>query len=278
VTIVSNVVVVLDERVRTWTAVLAVAGWPELEMTRTPHGLHLQSKALSHHLRELDGLDTLPIVQGTKEMLANEGPLAPTLTAALAADQADAAKAFADAAGLAEFWAAHTDVWAEAVAHLTEIVNNAPIVDFCTKLLANGRVLPAKITICPTLTYPLLSTVLSTDVDNFIIAVPPPKAWGASSPWPYAEWADEVMFRVMRALAGQLFATDLADASDEQKRLATYAAAILFLETAFGEATGMAFLVQKKREDSLPRLPLAVEAVRDHIADPNQASLASRLD
>ena len=123
----------------------------------------------------------------------------------------------------------------------------------------------------------MLSTVISTDGDNLVAAVPPPKAWGASSPWPYAEWADEVLGRIVRELAGALLGSEMVGGTAEQMTLMKYATAALFLETAFGEDTGLSFMVQKKREEKLPQLPLAIEWMRDHMADPNASPLLERF-
>jgi len=277
VTIVSDVIVTLDERVRTWTAVLAAAGWADLEQTQEPHGVHLQSKALSQYLNEQEGVTTAAVVNSVDNLLKSGASLSDILAEVLA-DQADALTAFAQDVNLESgLWADHTAVWQEAVDHLQEIVANAPIEPFCQTLLPQGQQLPAKMTIVPTLTYPMLSTVVANDGDNLIAVVPPPKAWGASSPWPYAEWADEVLGRVVRELAGALLASEMGGASADQLKLMKFATAVLFLEEAFGEDTGMSYMVQKKREEGIPQLPLAVEWMRDHVANPNETPLMTRF-
>ena len=141
-TIVSKIMVTLDERVRTWTAVLAAAGWAEKEQAHTPHGVHLQSKALSQHLHEQSGLTDLPLVQEIGKSLMVAPELAELLAYVLVQLQAGRLAGFAAQADLAGLWVDHTAVWDEAVAHLTEIVDDAPVLDFCAKLMPEGKQLP----------------------------------------------------------------------------------------------------------------------------------------
>jgi hypothetical protein len=48
----------------------------------------------------------------------------------------------------------------------------------------------------------------------------------------------------------------------------------LCLEEEFDEAEAMTYLVQKKKEQNLPRLPLAVATLRDYLAAPDGRDLS----
>jgi hypothetical protein len=103
--------------------------------------------------------------------------------------------------------------------------------------------------------------------------LPPAKAWGESPPWPFGEDPGWVIAQSCFYLVHHFLADTLAQMNETQGGLLTYAAVTLCLEKEFDEAEAMTYLVQKKKEQNLPRLPLAVELLRNYLAEPGEHSL-----
>jgi len=107
--------------------------------------------------------------------------------------------------------------------------------------------------------------------------LPPAKAWGESPPWPFGEDPGWVIAQSCYYLVQHFLADELAQMDETGQSLLTYAAVTLCLEEEFDEAEAMTYLVQKKKEQKLPRLPLAVELLRDYLAGRDDRTL-SQLD
>jgi hypothetical protein len=114
-----------------------------------------------------------------------------------------------------------------------------------------------------------------------VLYAPPPKAWGASTPWRYSERPDEVQAAFTEAFARCVFEHELPPAQAALKAQAgtfALAAAVLFLRQAEGDAAGDQFMVMEKRTRNLPRLPIAVNALESLLADRRANKYASLAD
>jgi hypothetical protein len=113
---------------------------------------------------------------------------------------------------------------------------------------------------------------------EWVVYAPPPKAWGTSPPWRYAERPDEVLAALAEAFARLWFETELP-AEDAALRpaaeLFALAVAVLFLRLAEGPAAGDQFMVMEKRTRKLPRLPQVVAALEPLVSGATPAGLAA---
>ena len=272
----SELNVVIDERVRLVTAVLAASHWPEMEQAQTTHAVHPHSKQVKQWVRPFQNH---PAVQRVNDSLALNVGIESLFTAILRCGWPDATsvtsppegaqdwiKSLADFAvqsKLLDFWAAHTDPWKEARVDLEAIFNQSQIMVFLGKLL--GQPVPQNIAVMPTVTYPMLNPVLVETSDTLFFILPPAKAWGESPPWPHGEDPGWVITQTCWHLANHFLADILSELDETGQALLLHAAVTLCLEADFDEAEAMAYLVRSKKEYNLPRLPLVVEQLRDYL-------------
>ena len=274
----SDLHVVIDERARLVTAVLAASQWPDIEQAQAPHAVHAHSKQVRQFVAPFK---EHPAVAGANAGLARGVDVADFFTAALGcawpdfapveplpASLADGAWArsladFAQMTAVAEFWASHADPWQEARAGLETIFAQSQIMPFLERLL--DRPLPRPVNVMPTITYPMLQPLLAETADALTFILPPAKAWGESPPWPHGADPAWAITQTCWRLAGHILADELAAMTAIEGDMMRHAAVILCLENDFDEAEAMAYLVRSKKEHHLPRLPLVVEQLRERV-------------
>ncbi len=273
----SELMVVIDERARLATAVLAASDWPDKEQGQAPHAVHPHSKQLRQFVRPFAAH---PAVAQLNAGLDTGRPLTDFFTAALRCAWPDFAPTeslpeglagwtavlldFAAQTKLADFWAAHSQPWEEARAGLETIFAQSQIMIFLGKLL--GQSAPKDVAVMPTVAYPMLNPVLAETADTLFFILPPAKAWGESPPWPHGEDPGWAIAQTGWHLAGHFLQNTLAELDEAGRALLRHAAVTLCLEADFDEAEAMAYLVRSKKEHNLPRLPLGVEQLRDYLA------------
>jgi hypothetical protein len=281
----SELNVVIDERARLVTAVLAASHWPDLEQAQVTHAVHPHSKQVKQWVRPYQNHRA---VQRVNDSLAVNVGLESFFTAVLRCGWADKMditappegaqdwiKSLADFAvqsQLLGFWAEHTQPWVEAHAGLANIFAQSQIMTFLGKLI--GQPVPKNVAVMPTITYPMLNPVLAETDNTVFFILPPAKAWGESPPWPHGEDPGWVIAQTCWHLTCHFLAETLAKLDETDGAALVHAAVTLCLEADFDEAEAMAYLVRSKKEQNLPRLPLVVENLRDYLAG-NGRSLAS---
>lgn len=273
----SELKVVIDERARLVTAVLAASHWPDLEQAQATHAVHPHSKQVKQWVRPYKNH---PAVQRVNDSLAVNVGLDSFFTAVLrcgwpdkmdithppqgAQDWVKSLADFAIQSNLLGFWAEHTEPWEEARAGLETIFAQSQIMRFLGKLL--GQPVPKNVAVMPTITYPMLNPILAETDNTVFFILPPAKAWGESPPWPHGEDPGWVIAQTCWHLAGHFLADTLAELDDDAAAALIHAAVTLCLEADFDEAEAMAYLVRSKKEHKLPRLPLVVDNLRDYLA------------
>ncbi|MCB8943006.1 MAG: hypothetical protein H6658_04560 [Ardenticatenaceae bacterium] len=281
-----KITISLDDRARLVTAVLAASNWPELEQQQTPHAVHPHSKHTAYYVESTAEHTAVTLLN---QGLADDIPLSDYFTAALRCTWPDFAPqealpaTLADGAwvgtladfyqktNLGQFLQTESEPWQTAYDDLVGIFQNSKLPAYLQKLCGNG--LPDMV-IVPTVVYPLLQPVLvPTATNSHFMILPPAKAWGESSPWPFGEDPGWVIAQSCFYLVQHFLADTLAQMDATQQGLLTYSAVTLCLEEEFDEAEAMTYLVQKKREQKLPTLPLTVETLRDYLAEPNGRTL-----
>ncbi len=283
----SQIIVSLDNRARAVTAVLSISDWPAMEQAIAPHAVHPHSKQTTYFV-EAHG--EKPAVSLLNQGLANGATLVDFFTAAQRCSWPDFAPqdklpaALADSkwvAAMANFvaasniktqWRDDGEPWQTAHDDLTAVYQDSKLPGFIRKLC--GESMDKPVTIIPTVVYPMLEPVIAETADTVYMILPPAKAWGESPPWPYGEDHGWVIAQSCYYLLRHFLRNILAQKDETQQGLLIYSAVTLCLEEEFDEAESMTYLVQKKREQKLPTLPLAVENLRDYLEAPAEHTLA----
>ncbi|MCP4425469.1 MAG: hypothetical protein GY803_13330 [Chloroflexi bacterium] len=265
----SELKVVIDERARLVTAVLAASNWPDQEQAQETHAVHPHSKQLRQFVQPFH--DYPAVVQLNAELDAGR-PLSDFFAASLRSqllpegltDWKASLLDFAVQTKLSRFWAERPQPWEEARAGLETIFAQSQIMAFLGRLL--GKPVPKNVVVMPTVTYPMLNPILAETADTLFFILPPAKAWGESPPWPHGEDPGWAIAQTCWHLVGHFLADALAQLAEAKRPALQHAAVVLCLENDFDEAEAMAYLVRSKKEHKLPRLPLVVENLRDYLA------------
>ncbi len=244
--------VTINEAIRTATALLAASNWPTMEQEITPHAVHPHSKQLLHYVESYKK-DTAVIE--LNEALARDGAVEDLFITAVSPHPPTFANADLD-----EFWASHPVAWDEAVDGLKAIFDGKPIISTLARL--TGVEVTKPVSLMPTITYPLLTPVVVENDERIFIILPPAKAWGESRPWPHGDDPGWAMAQVAFHLSQHLLKEQVAAMGETDGLVHLHAIVVLCLEEEMNYAESMAHLVRTKREQKLPQLMAAVEAMR----------------
>ena len=248
--------VTIDERIRTATALLAASDWPAMEQTITPHAVHPHSKQTMHYL---EPYKSDAVVTELNAALGATGGMEGLFETAVSTNPHTA---FATAANLPTFWASHADAWDEATTDLKAIFDGTPIVGAIATL--TGVEISKPVILVPTIVYPLLAPVVVENTERIFIILPPAKAWGESRPWPFADDPGWAMAQVAFYLSQHLLRDESAQMDETDGLVRLHAIVVLCLEKEMNDAEAMAYLVRTKKEQKLPQLMGAVEAMREN--------------
>lgn len=283
----SNLQVSLDDRARLLTAVLSISHWPQMEQAIVTHAVTPQSKRTS---QLLEAHKEHPAVTQLNQLLEDGVSLADLFDAVLSSDWpslnvnepipntvpegwlSNLATFYTDA-NVENVWAQTAVPWQEAHNDLTDILGKSCLYSFVGDL--RGSAMDKTITVIPTIVYPMLEPVITETQSTIYMILPPAKAWGESPPWPHGEDPGWVVGQTCYYLVGYILRHTLSQTSDEQTRSVQHGAVVLCLEKDFDDAEAMSYLVRRKKEEKLPKLPLFVEQLRDVVE--GQAKLADIL-
>lgn len=279
--------IVIDERLRLVTAVLAVSNWPVEEQNRLTHAVHPQAKQVRQFVQPFV---SHPAVIGANEALLNGVDLADLFSAALRCTWPDfspqeelprvlkikewvhsLANFAAQTAVATEFWPQHTAVWQEAQSALEQIFSAGNLLATLGQL---GDVADTAVTLMPNLVFPVLSPVVATGAGALRLLLPPPKAVGESPPWPFDEDPGWVVATVTEQLVPHLLAAALAQLSPDQQRIATHLAAAHCLAVLLDDFEAQAYLLRAKKAHDLPQLPTLFARLQDEVEAGNGRALA----
>lgn len=284
----STIEVVIDDRARLVTAVLAASDWPAEEQKTIAHAVHPHAKQTRQFVKDSKHHAA---VRGVNQALLNGVTLPELFSTAVRCEWPTFepsetlprllkierwARSLADFEHDTEiaqtFWPAHHDVWQTAVSALTGIFQDGTTANFLAKVTKEP--LTQKLAVMPNLVYPALEPVLATNQETLLLLLPPPKAVGESPPWPYDEDPPWVVASVCQNFATHLMAKQLAGLEETQRTLIHHATTALCLAAAFDEFEAQAYLLRMKKEHNLPELPHVTEQLRLYMA----ADLANLAD
>ena len=266
----SQVEVVVDERLRLITAVLAAGRWPEIEQAQLTHAVHPHAKQTRQFVAPYQ---THPATIWVDQVIERGEPLDDLFTAVSQNVQQEAFNDFQTITNLSVFWQEQAAEWDKAQNDLTDIFKNSHLPAFLNQI--SDDPITQTIRIMPNLVYPALAPVLVSDFAALTLMQPPPKAVGESAPWPYGEDPGWVQATICRRLAQFALADTLETLPTAQQALLTHAAVTLYLETAVDEGEALAYMVRRKKQHKLPTLPLVVDALRDYLADDNDGAITA---
>lgn len=238
----TRVEVVIDDRLRLVTAVLAAASWPEIEQDQLTHAVHPHAKQMRQFVAPYKAH---PAVIWVNQVIERGEPLDEVFTAVSQNVQQEAFDDFQTDTHLVNFWQEHKADWEEALHDLTAIFPDSYLAAFLNQI--SDDPLTQTIRIMPNLVYPSLTAVLVSGFDTLTLMQPPPKAVGESAPWPYGEDPDWVQAEICHRLVQFALADTLEMLSPEQQALLTHAAVTLYLETAVDDGEAMAYMVRSKK-------------------------------
>lgn len=131
---------------------------------------------------------------------------------------------------------------------------------------------PLILSATPNLLFPGRAAIgVATPVD-LVAVVPPPIAWGSSTPWRYDERPDETLAAVAHAFGSALLADGALDQvgvtlAPEDRPAVPAAVAVLALRTFEGQAAADQYQVLAKRTLGLRGLPAVVAALSDWLGE-----------
>lgn len=268
----SRVEIVIDDRLRLVTAVLAAGDWPGREQAQLTHAVHPHAKQTRQFVADFAHH---PAVVWTNQVIESGESLDDVFTAVSQSVQQEAFDEFLSETGLETFWQEHAADWQAAQNDLTAIFQTSHLPAFLNQIA--DEPISQTIRIMPNLVYPSLTAVLVSGFDALTLLQPPPKAVGESPPWPYGEDPGWVQASVCRRLAHFALADTLETLSPHEQALLLYAATTLYLETAVDPEEAIAYLVRTKKQYNLPKLPVVVAALRDYLVDKNGRSITAVL-
>ncbi len=278
--------IVIDDRARLGTAVLAASDWPAHEQRILTHAVHPQAKQLRQWIASAD---VHPAALMINQSLEIGWPIDVLFSALLRLDPAtlspleDLPVAWADEVwresmrdfravkDVGLFFSRHDDVWQDARSDLERIFNGSPLLAFLAQI--SGRPLAQQIAIMPNLAYPALTAVLAITTPTLYLLLPPPKAVGESPPWLYGEDPGWVNAQTCRRLLDHVLADTFKALDETQRALLSHAATTIYLEQAMDSSEAAAYRVRSKKQHNLPGLPTAIETLRHYLAAPSEHDL-----
>lgn len=198
----SDVTVLLDDRVRLFSAILAATHYPQKAQEKKRYHAHNHARATLKYLTD-NNLSAHPAVTGMQQLLDDGVSIEDIFAVAMRIDLHNntytgttpgwlrdewlaSVSEFHDTAHMQEFWKtpAHSKAWEDAHTQTKRIFEPVVIKPFLKPFF--GEVTESLI-VMPNISYPA-ETELGIRTDTQLISiVPPPLAWGESNPWPFDE-------------------------------------------------------------------------------------------
>jgi len=260
----SQIEIVIDDKLRLVTAVLAAGDWPDIEQVQLTHAVDPHAKQTRQFL---DGYEAQPAVIWVNQVVERGESLDDVFTAVSQNVQQEAFNNFKTTTSIEAFWQEHAAAWNGAKNNLADIFKDSHLPNFLNQI--SDDPITQTIRIMPNLVYPALSPVLVSGFDAMTLLPPLPKAVGESPPWPYGEDPGWVQANVCHRLVQFALADTLETLPEDQQALLTHATVTLYLETAVDEGEAMAYMVRSKKQHKLPTLPLVVDALREYLESDN---------
>lgn len=309
----TDITVKLDDRLRLFSAVLALTRFPEDEKARTGHGSHIHAR--NTHKQLADYADH-PAVTGMQTLLDRGAPLEAIFMLALVfrlnEGKIDKPPSWMPAnwdahlldfyvnTPLQKFWQGEQHMWLQAVDESTQVLANVQFKPFLSQFVG---VFPERLVFIPNISYPSERELCLRLGGEIIAFVPPRVAWGESPPWPFNEDPAHVYRSVITTIGGTLMREFLRANMEQislegQKPLPltekfmsmnptwveqfTYlfvtSAVGMFLEDHVSRAEAEAYVLMERRFTGLEVLPAAITVYRRYMREVEDGHYTNILD
>ncbi|MCC6904831.1 MAG: hypothetical protein IT326_03245, partial [Anaerolineae bacterium] len=227
--------VLIDERIRLLTAVLAATRWPEDEQQQKPHGVHAQARLVRNTLLQagaaehpatvimqtlLDGGHTLDELFSYAVCLDWPGLRArgAALPAWAPKEWSANLRDFMHTFHLKDLWERDRAPWDAAVEQAGRAIATGDPVAFLAQFFGESK---AEWVFQPNLLYPTAETAAFFWANRLFCVCPPRIAWGTNPPWPYdddpASTISDALIAYSRALLRRYLADYPAEVAEAEQ-------------------------------------------------------------
>lgn len=269
--------VLIDDRARNLSALLAATDWPQREQAVKPHDVTPQAHLLNRQVQPFHDHPAARYLQAQIDANAN---LTDLFRRALSQpDNADIEASaldshltdFSAAAQSDLLWQTQAEAWQDARQAVEVHITGVDIPGFLARFYGPSVL---DYSYLPNLLYPTNQTIHFMVDDRAYCLFPPRLAWGQNPPWPFSEDREYVlkigMLSFSKLAATTLF-TDYPDIvnyltnnASELQALLAYGITALFLDEVEPGA-GSAFIMIEKRQNNLVNLPFVVELLENYL-------------
>lgn len=298
----SDVIVHLDDRVRTMSALLAATRYPDQAQARRPHGTHPHARATR---KRVAAFVHHPAVTDVQTLLDRGAPMEALFSLALlfrapnfSAEKlpswsplnfAEHVRDFYARAELARWWRDESAAWEKSRADCRAVFAGAPIKQFLAPFVGEVQ---EQLVFIPNIGYPCDQEIGLRFTGRLVAIIPPRLAWGDSPPWPY----DEDPAHVLRAAiteygrllinamlkekpeimpsavqaplpVGEIIAKRHPRWQDQLMVLLTAGMVALYLETHVSKAEAEAYVLMERKVRGMTALPAVVSVLGRYMSE-----------
>jgi hypothetical protein len=311
--VIDSVEVLVDDRVRLMSALLAATSWPDDEQTRKPHGTHAHARGTRKLLQVYDKHPAVLIMQALLDRgvplseiygyvlglswpgLAGEQPppwAPPTWPRHLLN--------LYEKSGLDQWWQDEADVWDKSTREAKKMFNGANLRTFMKPFVGDFE---DALHFVPNVCYPSDTEIGISTTSGLYCVVPPRIAWGDNPPWPFDEDAAHVFRAVLMQFGRLLMGRYLEGCPEalkaakkkklpvarafiklyptwEDQFLALFGAGLvaIYLEDAVSKQEAQAFVLMEKKAQGLEELPGVVSVLRRYLRGHEEGNYSGFAD
>lgn len=198
----SDIAVIVDDRVRLFSAVLAATDYPQTSQAVKRYHAHPHARATLKHLTEVNAA-AHPAAQGMQQLINSGIPLHDIFSVALRTNFETyevqgkppvwlreewlyQLTNFAQETGIVELWenAVGARAWEDAYTQMTNIFRPVAVKSFLKPFFGE---IAEDLLVMPNISYPAEVELGLRTPHQLLSLIPPPLAWGESNPWPFDE-------------------------------------------------------------------------------------------
>jgi hypothetical protein len=298
----SDVIVRLDDRIRLISALLAATTWPEKSQERQPHGTHAHARTTRKYL---DPYRSHEAVQGLQSLLDQGAPLEAMFTLAMQMSWPDLEmktpprwmppnwnihlKDFYAKSNLADWWRKEDIPWQKSISESLKMFGNVKFKTFLKPFLGE---IQENFVFVPSISYPTDQEVGIRVGSELICIAPPRLAWGDSPPWPFDEdpahiyrasisqYGRLLLLAYLRANAEKIteaintplpvsdqFKVTYPTWEEQFTGLFVAAAVAIYLEDYVSKAEANAYLLMERKVRGMSDLPGTISVLRRYLQE-----------
>jgi hypothetical protein len=308
--------VILDDRIRLLSGLLALTTWPLEEQSTRPHGVHAHVKATRSYLKEFEDHGAVALMQellesgltldtifsyiacldwpGLRARAASRPEWGPKEWPAQMRD-------FMHASRIKTLWENDAETWMGAVESAKQALEKGEPLNFLTRFFGSPH---ADLAFQPNLSFPT-SRTLGFRWDKRLVCVCPPHiAWGNNPPWLYNEDSAGTMREAFTSFAQVLlrelllanpdvvetakaggdlpvpntFRANYPDWVDQFVVLVVSGATALFLDETYGAAESKAYMMMAHKAHGFEALSSVTDVLKRYLDGQAEGKYGTFLD